>query len=472
MAVRGKALLAPLWWSLCWSGAADEPRAPPAASPTAAELAPEVARVRGLCAPLWSDPSAECMAALDRIYLDRDVTLNYHSEALRDPAEGVTRTWGPKPLRDDLVWRHVFEDPLALRRMVEAAMADPQCLAMRGEVRHRLREVCAADAFARLSVLHFACGRILYWDGHELHDGWPAEWARERRHLKEDAQSPDDYAWRLATLNESELHFAWRLTKCRAVSRRAMERIVALQLPSHHTLGRYQHMELLQVATRLGSLWANTLSGGDGAELNAIAKSSLALAYVRRALVYSQSRMYLPYLLAAREYDRRADRQLDWSGLEERFTAAEIDLARPTLEGILRQGWRPMEEYLPEQVTSPWAIAPPVVKTWVIRQRLDQAGNVRWIDEGGNEEWLDSRGRIRMQNADGSEVIMYHGPLTDRQRPHLLNWVDEHGRPRWLDNDGAEHWIDADGAEHWITFGGTEWILLPLDPSPDGGPRQ
>ena len=233
MAVRGKALLAPLWWSLCWSGAADEPRVPPAASPTAAELASEVVRVRGLCAPLWRYPSAECMAALDRIYLNRDVTLNYHSEALRDPAEGVKRPWGPKPLRDDLVWRHVFEDPLALRRMVEAAMADPQCLAMRGEVRHRLREVCAADAFARLSVLHFACGRILYWDGHELHDGWPAEWARERRHLKEDAQSPDDYAWRLATLNESELHFAWRLTKCRAVPRRAMERIVALQLPSH-----------------------------------------------------------------------------------------------------------------------------------------------------------------------------------------------------------------------------------------------
>ena len=125
-----------------------------------------------------------------------------------------------------------------------------------------------------------------------------------------------------------------------------------------------------------------------------------------------------------------------------------------------------MEQYHPE-VTWPWAIAPPAVKTWVIRQRLDQAGNVRWIDKGGNEQWLDSRGRIRMQNADGSEVIMYHGPLTHRLRPHLRNWVDEHGRPRWLDNDGAEHWIDADGAEHWVDFAGTEWILLPLDPSPE-----
>ena len=467
MAIGRTALLALSWSGMCWAGPALSAEGPVDGVATRAqELASEVERVRGLCTPLWRDPSVECTVALDRIYLDRDVTLNWHSEPFRDPAEGVKRPWGPKPLRDALVWRHVFEDPLALRRMVEAAVADPQCLAMRGEVRHRLREVCAADAFARLSVLHFACGRILYSDGDELHRGWPVAWARERRYLKEDAQSPDDYAWRLATLNESELHFAWRLTKCRAVPQRAMERIVALPLRSHHTLGGNQHMELRQIAARLGNLWANTHWGGDGAELNAIAKSSLALAYVRRALVHSQSRMYLPYLLAAREYDRRADRQLDWSGLEERFTAAEIDLARHTLEGILRQGWRPMEQYHPE-VTWPWAVAPPAVKTWVIRQRLDQAGNVRWIDKGGNEQWLDSRGRIRMQNADGTELIMHHGPLTHRLRPHLRNWVDEHGRPRWLDNDGAEHWIDADGAEHWVDFAGTEWILLPLDPSPE-----
>ena len=312
MAIGRTALLALSWSGMCWAGPALSAEGPVDGVATRAqELASEVERVRGLCTPLWRDPSVECTAALDRIYLDRDVTLNWHSEPLRDPAEGVKRPWRPKPLRDDLVWRHVFEDPLALRRMVEAAVADPQCLAMRGEVRHRLREVCAADAFARLSVLHFACRRILYTDGDELHRGWPSAWARERRYLKEDAQSPDDYAWRLATLNESELHFAWRLTKCRAVPQRAMARIVALPLRSHHTLGGNQHMELRQIAARLGNLWANTHWGGDGAELNAIAKSSLALAYVRRALVHSQSRMYLPYLLAAREYDRRADRQLD-----------------------------------------------------------------------------------------------------------------------------------------------------------------
>ena len=313
-----------------------------------------------------------------------------------------------------------------------------------------------------------------HWDGEEQHDGWAAEWARERRYLNEDAEHPNGYARRLATLNESELHFAWRLTKCRAVPPSAMERIVALQLP--HQLGRHQHVELLQVAARLGSAWANTQAGGGGAELNASAKSTLALAYLRRASGaalghYESPRMHLPYLLAARHYDLRADAQLDWSELEERFAKAEIDLARPTLEGILRQGWRPMEERGYKDVTWPWAIAPPVVERRVIRQRLDQAGNIRWIYPGGSEEWIDGRGTIRIHNADGSEAVMYHGDLIDRQLPHLRSWVDEHGRPRWLDYDGVEHWIDAGGAEHWVDFGGTEWILLPPDPLPDGQRR-
>ena len=340
----------------------------------------------------WGDLSPACLAELDRGYMDRDVTRNLHSEPGEDPAEGDKQPWGPLPLRDRLVWRHVFEDPLALRSVVDAAMADPQCLAMRGEAPHRLREVCAADAFSRLSVLHRACG-------------------------------------------------------------------------------------LLQVAARLGSVWANTQAGGDGAELNASAKSTLALAYVRRASGaalghYESPRMHLPYLLAARHYDLRADAQLDWSELEERFAKAEIDLARPILEGILRQGWRPMEERGYKDVTWPWAIAPRVAERHMIRQRLDQAGNMRWIYPGGSEEWIDDRGAIRIHNADGSEAVMYHGDLTDRQLPHLRSWVDDHGRPRWLDNYGMEHWIDADGAEHWIDFGGTEWILLPPEPPPGSGPRR
>ena len=118
------------------------------------------------------------------------------------------------------------------------------------------------------------------------------------------------------------------------------------------------------------------------------------------------------------------------------------------------------------------AIAPRVAERHVIRQRLDQAGNMRWIYPGGSEEWIDGRGAIRIHNADGSEAVTYHGDLTDRQLPHLRSWVDDHGRPRWLDNYGMEHWIDADGAEHWIDFGGTEWILLPPEPPPGGGPRR
>ena len=129
----------------------------------------------------------------------------------------------------------------------------------------------------------------------------------------------------------------------------------------------------------------------------------------------------------------------------------------------MRQGWQPMQEERPRtDITRPWAIAPPVVDIRYIRRRLDESGNMRWLYESGTEEWIDANGANRILNPDGSELIIYHGPLQDRQQPHLRSWLDENGRRRWLDVHAVEHWMDADGAEHWIDFAGTEWILLPV----------
>ena len=263
--------------------------------------ASEIEKLRRLCGPLWGEMSAKCFAALERLYVGRDVTRNWHSEPLEDPAAGPRGPWTPLPISDRIVWRDVFADPMALRRRVDEAAAKPECRAMRGESRHELRDACAADAFARLSVLQRACGRIPYWDGSDYHDGWAVEWEWERRSLHEDARDSEAHARGTATLAESELHFAWRLRKCRSVPTEAMSRVFALR-PSPHHFGPYQHTELLHVAARLGSPWANTQAGAVPEDVNATAAWDLPLAYIRRAagaaLGHNASpSMYLPFLL-------------------------------------------------------------------------------------------------------------------------------------------------------------------------------
>lgn len=470
MAQRSKvviAALALLWPCVCW---ADSPAVVGKAAqvvPQRTELAVGIAHLRDVCTPLWERPPSKCVAALDSVYFHRDVTRNWHSEPLQGPAEGDKRLWGPLPLSDRIVWRDVFDEPMELRSAMEKAMAEPRCRAMPGHAPHGLREACAADALARLSVLHRACGRILYWDGSADHEGWAAEWALERERLAERGPGLGD-AQRIARLDESELHFAWRVAKCRAVPSAAMARIIGLRVP-HYRLG-IQDVELLQVAARLGSVWANTQAGGDGTELNAASDANLGLAYVRRAFGaalghYDSQDRYLPYLLAAREYDVRTGTRLDWSELEQRFSEATLRRARPALERLLRRGWQPMQERPSTDITWPWTIAPPVVDTQRIRRRLDESGNMRWRYESGTEEWIDGDGVNHILEPDGSEsVIIHDGPLRSPQHPSLRSWVDENGRRRWLDIDGVEHWIDDEGAEHWIDFRGTEWILLPPEP--------
>ena len=483
MIVRLKVLLAVLWclWPGATPGAADVlPVRAPASSPTVAELTLEVPQLRRLCAPLWGRLSPECTAELDRAYMDRDVLLNRHSDPAEYPSDSsLPRGWRLIPVEDRIVWRDVFRDPVALRVAVEEASADTQCQAWVGEAPHHLREDCAADAFARLSVLRHACDDILFSDGRERHD-WAKTWARRRRSVDETAQDAYGHALRTTTLDESELHIAWRLQQCRAVPPAATDRIVAVRISPFQSYLPSQWWGLRIVAARLGSPWANTRVGRvglAGADVNATAEADLVLAYVRRAMVAaSDEYWHLPYLLAAREYDARGRfPRLDWNELEGHFPQAAIDHARPAVERLLRRGWQPMEEPdVDGEVTWPWTVAPPVVETRVIARRIDPGGTVRWVYESGAEHWLDSEGRGTYWDPETGETTRIgHTELGyDRQMPKLRSWLDEHGRPRWLDHYGREHWIDADGAEHWITFRGTEWILLPPDPLPDDGPRQ
>ena len=455
LVARSVALVGLAWTAFC--------------APAAVAQVSEIEKLSRLCKPLWGEMSAECFASLDKLYVGRDVTRNWHSEHHEDPAAGPSGPWTPLPIADRIVWRDVFTDPMALRRRVDEAAARAECRAMEGESRPELRDACAADAFARLSVLYRACGRILYWDGNEYHDGWAFEWEWERRWLHEDVRDSKERARRTATLAESELHFAWRLRKCRTVPAEAVSRVFALWLPPHHATRKNQYVELLQVAARLGSPWANTQAGAVPKDVNATATWDLPLAYIRRAAGAAlehnaPASMYLPFLLAARDYDLHAQPRIDWSELPHQFSEDEIKAATPAAERLLAMGWQPLQEKKSKYPNRPWATAPPVVETRFIARRYDRHGNLRWVYPNGQEHWFAPDGTVEVEHTKkhGEELFVAYHTQTETAGVMVRQWTDEAGIERGTDKDGYEHWIDDDGTERWVDWGGTEWVLLPV----------
>ena len=67
----------------------------------------------------------------------------------------------PFPPSTPITWCQVYADPAAMRRIVADALRNPECRVAEGQVRLDLREVCAADAIARLAILQQQCGVIL-----------------------------------------------------------------------------------------------------------------------------------------------------------------------------------------------------------------------------------------------------------------------------------------------------------------------
>ena len=202
--------------------------------------------------------------------------------------------------------------------------------------------------------------------------------------------------------------------------------------------------------------------------MNATAAWDLPLAYIRRAVGAALERnaspsMYLPFLLAARHYDLRAQARIEWSELPQVFSEDEIEAATPTAERLLRDGWQSLPEKEDKDLNWPWAIAPPIVETRFIARRYDRHGNLRWVYPNGAEHWFGPNGEVEMDyvNERGEKVIVYHTQIATAG-VRARQWTDEAGNERWTDQDGHEHWIDNDGAERWVDWGGTEWILLPI----------
>ena len=416
--------------------------------------------LKRLCPGPSEAVSEECLAALERRYVGRPVYCDLDSA----PREWRWyRRWQPLPRKEVLVWADVFEDMAAVRGKVEAAMADPTCRLREHEFRADLRQPCAADAMARLAVLHRACrGPIATEDeANPYFHGWPLAWGELRAVIEE--HGDEDY-WRLiASLEESELHFAWRMTKCRAVPKPVLEELAKLRPPSIYSPAD-QYDLLMVAAARLGNPWAIAMaaaSTGLGTEAVAIEMWPDApppLAYV--AFRFQSSQSSVSYLLAAREEDLRSETPwFDWRGFEQSVSAEEIKAALPAAQRIRDRGWPPCCKPQRGDSPWPWTDLPTVLSKEYIRRRIDDEGNVRWVRRSGTEEWLKD-GVAYMMDPDGDASMQ--GSHSQIGRATVRRWIDADGTERWVDEWGDEHWLHADGTEHWIDLAGTEWILLPV----------
>ena len=419
--------------------------------------------LKRLC-PAPSDAvSEECFAALEQRYM----RLPAYCEIRSTPEESRRSLgWWPVPRKDVLRWADVFEDAAAVRGKVEAAMRNPSCRLREHEFDAGLRQPCAADAMARLAVLHRACREALAWEdeANAYFHGWRQAWAKRRAAIEEFAD--EDYWRRIANLEASELHFAWRMAKCHAVPKPVLELLPMLRPPPFFTTpaAADQHDLLMVAAARLGSPWALATAGTaikagrDAIGVEQWREAPPALAYVSVGLLTGWHG--LPHLLAGRDEDLESETPwFDWRGFEQTVSAEEIEAAVPAAKRILAQGWPPCCK--PERVDSPWPWAdlPTAVRRVFVRRRIDEEGNVRWVHRDGEEEWFKD-GRTYVVKPDGEEImIIGHTRIGVRT---LRQWTDANGTERWVDEWGEEHWLEADGSEHWIELDGTEWILLPV----------
>ena len=397
---------------------------------------------------------------MERRYMERPVYCALDST----PMEwSWTRPWRPRPRNEVLVWDDVFDDVAAVRQKVEAAVRDPACRLRENEFRPDLRQPCAADAMTRLAVLHRACRGALATEAeaNPHFQGWRLQWAELRGVIE--ASGDEDYRRLVASLEESELHFAWRMAKCRAVPKPILEALPKLRPPSFYAPAD-QYDLLIVAAARLGNPWAIVMAGVSmRSGTNAVAveqwpDAPLPLAYV--ALSFQSAQSSLPYLLAAREEDLRSETPwFNWRGFEQTASAEQIRAALSQAERIRAHGWPPCCEPQRGDSPWPWTDLPTVVSRKFVRRRIDEEGNIRWVFRSGAEEWFKD-GRTYIVNPDGEELILISHSRVGS--PILRRWTDANGTERWVDEWGDEHWLDADGTERWIDLDGTEWILLPV----------
>ena len=182
---------------------AAEPAAATDSPPTApAPELPEVHEIRAACPSLIGELTAECESALERRFVG-----NWAS--------------GPGSFVPGVTYGEIFALDGSTYATVRDALLRPECRVPPGQMRADLGEICAADATARLALLHFVCD---HWT---VEDPDGTEWLRLESRFENQRWDvePDNAEWRdqqsylrgreMKELNAYER--SWTYRKCRAM---------------------------------------------------------------------------------------------------------------------------------------------------------------------------------------------------------------------------------------------------------------
>ena len=298
---------------------------PPERVPTS-----DLAEIRNLC-PLFSgDFDVTCSQALDERYLDRPAT--YYEPP---PILGIR----------DFTWREIFEDPVSDRGAAASALRRSECLVPEGDIQPDRHHACAATAFARLSILHKACGQTI---GEENLMGRYARDAhlRELYDLDIELISPEttdliEYYRQRDEVDDRWFRVTWQAGKCRSLPAAALEWLPEFPTPQgHHSADYDQSRPLRAAAARLGNEWALSFHSGSQRHFDALQRTRPDLAYAKRArMVGKSSEKYLLYLTLAKSYALRRGMPLGQveSDLRlDRFSAEGLERAEKRAAEIIR----------------------------------------------------------------------------------------------------------------------------------------
>ena len=169
---------------------------------------PELHEIRAACPSLIGELTAQCESALERRFVG-----NWAS--------------GPGSLVPGVTYGELFALDGSTYAAVRDALARPECRVPPGRMRTDLGERCAADAMARLGLLHFVCDRWAVQDP----DGGEALRLESRFENQRWDVEPDNAEWRdqQSYLRGRELkelvayERAWKYRKCRAMRAEALE---------------------------------------------------------------------------------------------------------------------------------------------------------------------------------------------------------------------------------------------------------
>ena len=182
--------------------AADSAPAPPVPA------LPDVHEIKAACPSLIGELTAQCNTVLQR----------------RFGGEWPQR---PRPLLPGVTYAEIFALDGSTYAAVRNALSRPECRVPPGRMRADLSQICAADAIARLALLHFVCDR---WTAQDP-DG--SERLRLESRLEDQRWDvePDNAAWRdqrsyLRGREVKELtayQRSWKYRKCRAMPAEVLE---------------------------------------------------------------------------------------------------------------------------------------------------------------------------------------------------------------------------------------------------------